>query len=173
LTGGALAKLAFKAQFASELAAVLATVSSIATALLMTHFLICLAIPPPGTARECPASLIRFWPAVALGAILLPWFFYPAVGDTSNALQFGEFFDGLWPVALGVGLALVLRRIDWPLPHVPAGDSIILEEDAFHGLLNSGPTLETLDARLRQWPAAGVSLLLIILALLTAGISGS
>ena len=173
LTGGALAKLAFKAQFASELAAVLATVSSIATALLMTHFLICLAIPPPGTARECPASLIRFWPAVALGAILLPWFFYPAVGDTSNALQFGEFFDGLWPVALGAGLALVLRRSDWPLPHVPAGDSIILEEDAFHGLLNSGPTLETLDARLRQWPAAGVSLLLIILALLTAGISGS
>src|SRR6516164_451404 len=151
LTGGALAKLALKAQFASEPAAVLATVSSIATALLMTHFLICVAVPPPVGARECPASLIRFWPAVALGEIL----------------------DGLWPVALGAGLALVLRRSDWPLPHVPAGDSIILEEDAFHGLLNSGPTLETLDARLRQWPAAGVSLLLIILALLTAGISGS
>ena len=173
LTGGALAKLALKAQFASEPAAVLATVSSIATALLMTHFLICVAVPPPVGARECPASLIRFWPAVALGAILLPGFFYPVVGDTSNALQFGEILDGLWPVALGAGLALVLRRSDWPLPHVPAGDSIILEEDAFHGLLNSGPTLETLDARLRQWPAAGVSLLLIILALLTAGISGS
>jgi len=173
LTGGALAKLALKAQFASEPAALLATVSSIATALLMTHLLICLAAPLPGAAQECPAGLIRFWPVVALGAILLPWFFYPAVGDASIALQFGEILDGLWPVALGVGLALVLRRIDWPLPHVPAGDSIVLEEDAFHGLLNSGPALETLDVRLRQWPAAGVSLLLIILALLTAGISGS
>jgi formate hydrogenlyase subunit 3/multisubunit Na+/H+ antiporter MnhD subunit len=173
LTGGALAKLALKAQFASEPAALLATISSIATALLMTHLLICLAAPLPGAAQECPASLIRFWPAVALGSILLPWFFYPAVGDASIALQFGEILDGLWPVALGVGLALVLRRIDWPLPHAPAGDSIVLEEDAFRGLLNSGPALETLDVRLRQWPAAGVSLLLIILALLTAGISGS
>jgi hypothetical protein len=86
-------------------------------------------------------------------------------------LEFGDILDGLWPVALGVGLALVLRRIDWPLPNVPVGDSIVLEERAFHRLLTTGPTLETLDARLRQWPAAGVSLLLIVLTLLTAGVS--
>jgi formate hydrogenlyase subunit 3/multisubunit Na+/H+ antiporter MnhD subunit len=173
LTGGALAKLALKAQFASGPAAVLATVSSIGTALLMTHFLTCLGAPPPGAAQECPASLIRFWPAVALGAILLPWAFYPAVADVSNALEFGKVLDGLWPVAVGAGLALLLQRIGWPLPCVPIGDSIFLKERAFHRLLNIGPTLETLDARLRQWPAAGVSLLLIILALLTAGVSGS
>ena len=173
LTGGALAKLALKAHFASGPAAVLATVSSIGTALLMTHFLTCLAVPPPGAAQECPASLIRFWPAVALGAILLPWAFYPAVADVSNALEFGKVLDGLWPVAVGAGLALLLQRIGWPLPCVPIGDSIFLKERAFHRLLNIGPTLETLDARLRQWPAAGVSLLLIILALLTAGVSGS
>jgi formate hydrogenlyase subunit 3/multisubunit Na+/H+ antiporter MnhD subunit len=173
LTGGALAKLAAKAQFASGSVAVLATLSSIGTALLMTHFLICLAAPPPGAAQECPVSLIRFWPAVALGAILLPWVFYPAVGDASNALEFSEFLDGLWPVALGVGLAFVLGRIGWPLPRVPVGDSIVLEEAAFRRLLSIGPSLETLDARLRQWPMAGVSLLLIILALLTASVSGS
>ena len=172
LTGGALAKLALKAHFASGPAAVLATVSSIGTALLMTHFLTCLAVPPPGAAQECPASLIRFWPALALGAILLPWAFYPAVGDISNALEFSKVLDGLWPVAVGAGLALLLQRIGWPLPDVPVGDSIVLEERAFHRLLNIGPALETLDARLRQWPAAGVSLLLVILALLTAGVSG-
>jgi hypothetical protein len=55
---------------------------------------------------------------------------------------------------------------------VPVGDSVVVEEAAFRRLLNFGPSLETLDARLRQWPAAGVSLLLIILALLTAGLSG-
>jgi formate hydrogenlyase subunit 3/multisubunit Na+/H+ antiporter MnhD subunit len=173
LTGGALAKLATKAQFASGSAAALATLSSIATALLMTHFLICLPTPPPSAAQECPASLIRFWPAVALGAILLPWAFYPAADDASNALEFSKFLDGLWPVAFGVGLALVLRRIGRPLPQVPVGDSILLEEAAFRRLLSIGPSLETLDARLRQWPAAGVSLLLIILILLTAGVSGS
>jgi formate hydrogenlyase subunit 3/multisubunit Na+/H+ antiporter MnhD subunit len=170
LSGGALAKLALKAQFAGGAAVTLATLSSIGTALLTTHFLFCLAVPPPGAAQETPASLVRLWPAVALGAILLPWAFYPEVGDASKALEAGEILDGLWPVALGAGLALGLRRIS--LPHVPIGDSIVLQERAFHGLLNIGPTLGTLDARLRQWPAAGVSLLLIILALLTAGHSG-
>jgi formate hydrogenlyase subunit 3/multisubunit Na+/H+ antiporter MnhD subunit len=171
LTGGALAKLATKAQFAGGSAAVLATLSSIGTALLMTHFLICLAVPPPGAVQECPASLVRFWPAIALGAVLLPWAFYPAVGDASYAFELGNLLDALWPVALGVGLALVPRQIGWSLPRVPVGDSIVLEEAAFRRLLNIGPSLEMLDARLRQWPAAGVSLLLIILTLLGAGIS--
>jgi formate hydrogenlyase subunit 3/multisubunit Na+/H+ antiporter MnhD subunit len=173
LTGGALAKLATKAQFAGGSEALLATLSSIATALLMTHFLICLAVPSPRAAQQCPPSLIRFWPAVALGAILLPWAFYPAVGDTSYALQFGNLLEGAWPVAIGVGLAFVMRWTGRPLPRVPVGDTIVLEEAAFRRLLGIGPTLETFDARLRQWPAAGVSLLLIILALLTASFSGS
>ena len=139
----------------------------------MTHFLNCLAVPPPGAVQECPGSFVRFWPAVALGAILLPWLFYPAVGDLSNALELGKILDGLWPVAIGVGLALGLRRIGWSLPRVPAGDNIVLFEGAFHRLLTLGPYLETLDARLRQWPAAGISLLLVVLTLLTAIVSGS
>ena len=172
LTGGALAKVATKAQFAGGPAAVFATLSSIATALLMTHFLICLAVPPAGAAQECPSSLRRFWPAVALGAVLLPWAIYPVVGDVSYAFEFGNLLDGLLPVALGVGLALLLVRIGRSPPFVPVGDSVVLEEAAFRRLLGVGPWLDMLDARLRQWPAAGVSLLLIILTLLTAGISG-
>jgi formate hydrogenlyase subunit 3/multisubunit Na+/H+ antiporter MnhD subunit len=173
LTGGALAKLATKAQFASGSAAALATLSSVGTALLMTHFLICLAAPTSGAAQECPASLIHFWPAVALGAILLPWAFYSAVSEAPYGLEFGDFVDGLWPVALGAGLALVLMRTGRSLPRVAVGDSIVLEEAAFHRLLRIGPSLEALDARLRQWPTAGVSLLMIILALLMAGVSRS
>ena len=172
LTGGALAKLALKAQFAGGSVAVLATLSSIATALLMTHFLICLDVPPSGAAEECPASLIRFWQALALGAILLPWAFYPAGANASSAFEFGNFLDGLWPVALGACLALVLRRIGWFPPRVPVGDSIVLEEAAFRRLLSTGPSFETLDGHLRQWPVAGVSLLLIILVLLAASASG-
>jgi formate hydrogenlyase subunit 3/multisubunit Na+/H+ antiporter MnhD subunit len=171
LTGGALAKLATKAQFASGAEAALATLSSIGTALLMTHFLICLTVPSRA-AQECPSALVRFWPAAALGAIVLPWAFYPVVGNASSAFEIGNLVDGLWPVALGVGLAFVLRRIRFA-PHVPVGDSIVLEEAAFRRLVSIGPSLETLDARLRQWPMAGVSLLLIILALLTASVSGS
>jgi hypothetical protein len=151
---------------------VLATLSSIGTALLMTHFLICLAAPPRDAVQECPASLIRFLPAVALGAILLPWAFYPEVGAVSYALEFRNFVDGLWPVALGAGLAFVLGRMRFS-PDVPVGDTIVFGEAAFRRLLSIGPSIETLDARLRQWPAAGVSLLSIVLALLMAGLLGS
>jgi hypothetical protein len=87
-------------------------------------------------------------------------------------LEFSNLVDGFWPVAIGMGLALVMGRIGWSPPHVPVGDTIVLEEAAYRRLVDIGPALETLDARLRQWPAAGVSLLLIILALLTAGLSG-
>jgi hypothetical protein len=54
---------------------------------------------------------------------------------------------------------------------VPAGDSVVLYERAFRRLLALGPWLETLEGRLRQWPAAGISLLLVVLSLLTAGIA--
>jgi formate hydrogenlyase subunit 3/multisubunit Na+/H+ antiporter MnhD subunit len=171
-TGGALAKLASKAQFASGWAASLATWSSIGTALLMTHFVTRIDASPPDAARECPPELVRFWPAVALGAILLPWLFFPAFGDVSEALGFAKIWEGLWPVLLGVGLAFGLRRLGWTAPRAPAGDSIVLFEGAFGRLLALGPAFETLDARLRQWPAAGVSLLLIVLALLAATVLG-
>jgi formate hydrogenlyase subunit 3/multisubunit Na+/H+ antiporter MnhD subunit len=176
-TGGALAKLASKAQFASGWAANLATLSSIGTALLMAHFVARLDAPPPDAAPECPPALVRFWPAVALGAILLPWLLYPAFGNASEALGIAKIWEGLWPVVIGVGLALGwrrpgLQRLGWSAPRVPAGDSIVLFEGAFARLLALGPGFETLDARLRQWPAAGVSLLLIVLALLAAGVLG-
>ena len=170
LTGGALAKIATKAQFAAGAEAVLATLSSIGTAMLMTHFLICLATSPSGAAQECPAGFVPLWPGIALGAILLPWAFYPAVGDISYAFEWGTLVDGLWPVALGVGLALILRRIDRFLPRVPVGDSIVLEEAAFGRLLGIGSSFKALDARLCQWSAACVSLLLITLALLAASL---
>jgi hypothetical protein len=72
----------------------LATLSSIGTALLLTHLLNCIAAQRPSIAPNCPASLVRFWPAVALGAILLPWLLYPVVGDASEALEFGKVLDG-------------------------------------------------------------------------------
>jgi formate hydrogenlyase subunit 3/multisubunit Na+/H+ antiporter MnhD subunit len=171
-TGGALAKLATKAQFVGAWAHGLATLSSIGSAWLMTHFLMRLGDPPPDTAGEIPAGIVAHWPALALGAILLPWVLYPAVDDVSKAFDPAALWDGVWPVALGVGLALAQHRIYPRLPEVPPGDAIIAYEAAFRRLIALGPTLEKLDDRLRQWPAAGVSFLLVILALLGASLSG-
>jgi formate hydrogenlyase subunit 3/multisubunit Na+/H+ antiporter MnhD subunit len=173
LTGGTLAKLALKIPFGGEVDAMLATLSSIATALLMIHFLNCIATLRPSIDWNGSASLVRFWPAIALGAILLPWLLYPIVGDASTALKFGDILDALWPAAVGVGAAIMLLRSGSSLPDVPVGDTVVLYERAFRRLVALGPRLETLDGRLRQWPVAGISLLLIVLSLLTASIAGN
>jgi formate hydrogenlyase subunit 3/multisubunit Na+/H+ antiporter MnhD subunit len=169
LTGGALAKLAAKAQFVGGWPALLATLSSIASAMLMTHFLMSLRALPADAAeearRETPAALIRFWPALVLGALLLPWFFADAPGE---ALSLGKIWDGVWPVAIGVLAALGWRRMAISAPVIPAGDSIVLYERGFARMMALGPAFEAADARLRQWPAAASSLLLIVLALLAA-----
>jgi len=172
LTGGASAKLVMKATFVSGPETLLATLSSIGTALLMTHFLNCIATQRASIAEDCPASLGRFWPAVALGAILLPWLFAPAAGDASKALEFGNILDALWPTAIGVGLAVALSRSGLSLPCVPVGDTIVVYESQFRQLLTLGPWLERFEGYLRLWPVAGISLLVIVLSLLTAAVAG-
>lgn len=165
LTGGALAKLASKAQFDAGWAKILATVSSIGSAMLMTHFFTRLVSGEAEAASETPVPLARVWPALALGALFLPWAF---AADPGKALTLDALWDGVWPVAFGVALALVWRRLS--VPQIPAGDSIVLFERGFARLVRLGPAFERADVGLRQWPAAGVSLLVIVLALLAAGL---
>jgi hypothetical protein len=55
------------------------------------------------------------------------------------------------------------------LPRVPAGDIVVAEEAAFHACARLGPTFERADQGLRQWPAAGLALLMVALALAAAG----
>jgi formate hydrogenlyase subunit 3/multisubunit Na+/H+ antiporter MnhD subunit len=168
-TGGAAAKLAAKAQFVAGWPSALATLSSIASAMLMTHFLIRLAAltaeAREEARRETPAAIIRFWPALVLGALVLPWFFAAQPGE---AIGIGKLWDGFWPVAIGVAAALGWRRSGLAAPPIPAGDSIVCYERGFARMMALGPVFEATDARLRQWPAAATSLLLIVLVLLAA-----
>jgi formate hydrogenlyase subunit 3/multisubunit Na+/H+ antiporter MnhD subunit len=173
LTGGALAKLALKAPFGNEAEAILTTLSSIATALLMTHLLNCITAQRPGIVWNGPAILVQFWPAIALAAILLPWLLYPAVGEASTSLKPGNILDELWPATVGAGLAMALSRSGLSFPNVPVGDTVVLYERTFRRVLAVGPWLERFDGRLRQWPVAGISLLLIVLFLLTATPAGT
>ena len=166
LTGGALAKLAVKGQLGYGLAASLANASAAATALLMLHFLTRLA----RSARqdedtEAPASIVRLWPAVAIGAIFILWLLYPAVGEPSGSVTIVALWDGLWPIVIGAVLALGLRRWGASLPSIPEGDTVVAAEAAFNSSFALGGLFESLDARLRQWPAASLSLLAIALIL--------
>ncbi len=171
-TGGALAKLSVKPYLDGVWASALTTASSIGSAWLMAHFLLRLKNTPDEYAGETPAAIITYWRAIALGAILLPWLFYPAVGDVSKALEPIELWSALWPVAVGAGLALAQRGFDNRIPRIPPGDSIVIYEIVFARVSALGPALENLDTRLRHWQVTGVSFVLITLALLSAAILG-
>lgn len=167
-SGGALAKLASKTQFASGWAAALASASSVATALLMLHFLSRLRRATARAENATPAGLVRVWPALAVGALVIPWALYPAVGDLSDAFGLAKLWDGVWPLLIAAALAYVLYDLQDRLPRIHEGDSVVAYEKAFDKSLALGGAFEGIDARLRQWPAAGLSLVLIALVLAAA-----
>jgi formate hydrogenlyase subunit 3/multisubunit Na+/H+ antiporter MnhD subunit len=167
-SGGALAKLASKTQFAGGWSAALATASSVATALLMLHFVSRLRLTTARAENASPAGLVRVWPALALGAILIPWALYPAVGNISDALGLAKLWEGVWPLLIAATLAYGFSDLQDSLPRIHEGDSVVVFEKAFAKSLALGGVFEWIDARFRQWPAAGLSLVLIALVLAAA-----
>jgi formate hydrogenlyase subunit 3/multisubunit Na+/H+ antiporter MnhD subunit len=165
-TGGALAKLAVKGPLGDGVAASLANISAAGSAMLMLHFLTRLArSAPQDEETETPASVVRLWPLVALGAIFIPWLLYPAVGDLLDIASVSTLWNGLWPLVIGAALAPALRRWEARLPRVPEGDTVVAAEAAFRASFAWSAFFERLDARLRRWPVAGLSLLAIALLL--------
>lgn len=175
LTGGAVAKLATKPYFDSDLLKVLATLSAAGSALLMLHFMGRLAaLAPPETDRPAPAGMIVPWAITAIAAVVVPWSLYSAVlgGGAGQTLDPKALWAALWPVLVGAGLAVVLHRWGKRLPRIPEGDVICTGERVARAAMAQGRVLDPLDAALRRWPVAGAALLaltLIFVALLFAG----
>jgi formate hydrogenlyase subunit 3/multisubunit Na+/H+ antiporter MnhD subunit len=168
-TGGALAKLAVKDLFGGGAAGAAAQASAAATTALMLHFLVRLA-QADGEGRAATRQRIWPWIALAVAAMLVPWLMYPAVGgDLADAFAGGALWDAIWPMLVGAALAAGLWALGDPLPPVPAGDLVVAQEALFHACAPLGLLFERLDWRLRQWPAAGLSLLTIALILAAAG----
>ena len=165
-TGGALAKLALKAPLGYGIAAILSYASAAGTALLMLHFVTRLAKTAHwGETARIPHAIPRYWPFFALGAIFLPWLLFPAVGHLSEALSLDTLWDGFWPVLIGAALALGLARWGEKLPPIPAGDTVVVAERAFKSSFALSGFFEKADARLRFFPAGGLSLVTIALIL--------
>jgi formate hydrogenlyase subunit 3/multisubunit Na+/H+ antiporter MnhD subunit len=169
LTSGALAKLAIKAPLGNGIAGKLATVSAAGTTLLMLHFLHRLVRGSQEVRAAAPAGLVWSWLAMAMASVLVPWLMYPALGgQIANALTPATVLQALWPVLSGAALALGMWLWGHRLPRVPEGDMIVAGEAAFHASYAFGSTFERMDSRLRQWPAAGLSLLVVALILAAA-----
>ena len=106
-------------------------------------------------------------------ALLLPWALLPWLGLGASetwltaSLAPTALWKALWPLLLGAVAALALWRWGDRLPRVPAGDILVLGAPAARLAAAIGAAVETLDRHLRQWPVAG--LMLLVLALLLWG----
>jgi hypothetical protein len=83
------------------------------------------------------------------------------IGSLAEALSLAA----LWPVLIGVLLAIGLSRWERWLPRVPEGDVVVLAERAARKALACGGPLERAESAFRHWPVAGLSLLVVALML--------
>ncbi len=176
LTGGALAKLAAKPPLGDGVVSLLATLAAAGSALLMLHFVNRLrASAAADPEAAAPAGLSAPWLVLALAAVLVPWalFLGAGIGTLADMLAPAALWQALWPVLLGAGLSLALLRWGERLPRLPEGDVVVLVERAARTSPPFGNALERADAVLRQWPVAGLSLLVLTVALAAAIAGGA
>ena len=168
LTGGSLAKLAVKDLFGGGAAGVASQLSAAATTALMLIFVMRLA-RFPGESNAPSSGRLGSWAALAVAALLVPWLIFASIGSPAEALEPAKLLDAIWPMLVGVALAGGLWAAGDRLPRIPAGDIVVVEEAAFRASLSLGPMFERADRGLREWPAAGLALLVVALALAAAG----
>jgi formate hydrogenlyase subunit 3/multisubunit Na+/H+ antiporter MnhD subunit len=166
LTGGALAKYAAKDIVGEGLAGTVALLSSIASTLLMIHFLRRLAAMADANAQaRAPAAMAGAWLAMALASLAVPWALYLAIPvDTlPKALAPAALWAALWPVLVGALLALPLDRWGRHLPAIPAGD-LGMALARLQGAVGAlAAAFERLDGWARRWTVACMALLLVSL----------
>jgi multicomponent Na+:H+ antiporter subunit D len=106
---------------------------------------------------------------------LVPWGAYLSVsaGNSSNPLSLAALAAALWPILGGAVLAILLGRWEHRMARIPLRDVVAaIVGPVRRAALTVGGMIERIDGMLRQWPAAGLSLLTLAIlfgaALLTA-----
>ena len=169
LTGGALAKLALKDLFGDGAPGLASQLSAAATTALMLLF-VCGSRGRPQAERAgrrpgaCGPG--RRWRSPHCSS---PGSCSPLVASAAEAFEPAKLGDAVWPMPVGAALAGALWAVGNRLPRIPAGDIVVAEEAAFRASLRLGAAFERADRGLREWPAAGLALLMVALALVAAG----
>ena len=175
LTGGALAKLVIKVPLGDGVVGTLATLSAIGSTVLMLHFLYRLAADMPrDTQIAAPRGLVVPWLAIACATVAVPWLLYPRIagGTLHDALAPKELWAAFWPALIGGVLTVGLRRWWHLLPRIPAGDVLVFGKPAARAADHVGAAMESIDWHLRQWPVAGVVLLVVTIILAGTVLAG-
>jgi formate hydrogenlyase subunit 3/multisubunit Na+/H+ antiporter MnhD subunit len=164
LTGGFFAKTAVKPFIGEGSFAVFAALSSAGTTLLTLHFINCLTrTQPQVTGEPTPIGLIIPWFVTVFAAIAIPCALFQSAiaGEASGIFSIGEFWAAIWPILLG-GVAAVVW---WSHPlkvHLPSRGDLAANLDFARRVTGTFATLfDRAEAILRQWQAAGISLLAV------------
>ncbi|CAH0281405.1 complex I subunit 5 family protein [Roseomonas sp. CECT 9278] len=162
LTGGWLAKEAVKGELGHGVVGLLAAVSAAGSTVLMLHFVRRLSFAQETAARPAPALLLP-WLALAAACVLLPWALFP--GSLAEVLAPDALLKALVPVLAGAALVLPLARWGARLPVPPEGDIMVVVAPLRAVAVRAGDALARAEAVLRGWSAAGLALLVLVLAL--------
>lgn len=168
LTGGGLAKLVVDGPLGDGTASKVATVSAVGTTVLMLQFLrSLLSNASQDPAAKAGAGLIVPWLAVAAASIITPWTLYLAIprGTLPDPLAPAMVWKALWPVLLGAALAIGLWRWARWWESFPQREIPVAEIRAPGAAVGCGNAVARMDRTLRTWPVAGVSLLILVIAL--------
>jgi formate hydrogenlyase subunit 3/multisubunit Na+/H+ antiporter MnhD subunit len=164
LTGGALTKYAAKGLLGDGLAGSVAVVSSVATTLLMLHFLRRLMANTAADAgARAPAGLAVPWLAMAVASVAVPWGLYSVIpiDMLPKAFAPAALWSGLWPVLAGAALAVGLDRFGRRLPRVAVGDVGVALNPLVRFSTAAGALCERADAFVRRWAVASIALLVV------------
>ncbi|MFG1392235.1 complex I subunit 5 family protein [Xanthobacter agilis] len=169
-TGGALAKFAVKEPVGDGLAGLLLALSAVGTTVLMARYVLLLADVGAGataTGGSVAPGLRVPWAVLSAAAVGLPFALFTAVTGTSLALLFSldTLIKGLWPVALGLGVAALIYQKPPKFVEVPAGDILVAAAPLarLYQHVRDGAVL--LDTLLRRWSTAALALVLLALVL--------
>ncbi|WP_290650653.1 complex I subunit 5 family protein [Aquisalimonas sp.] len=123
VTSGLVAKAAVKSAVPDPLP-LLITFTSVTTTLLLARFLV-LAWPSGAKNAGAIARVaIAAWLLVIAAGQLLPWTLAGPAGR-AYAFQAGALWDAVWPLALGIGGAVLAARMLRPWRVLPEGDIVV------------------------------------------------
>ncbi|QZA77222.1 hypothetical protein K4H28_13140 [Deefgea tanakiae] len=177
LTGGGLAKSVTKDVMGDGLAYTIATLSSVASTLLMLHFIHQLKTTFANNPdAKSLSSQNGSWLILAIACLLLPvaLIAYAPSHDLAKALEAYTLWAGLWPILVGICIALLVSRLPIRAPQISAGDIGHAVLNAFtHPTAAISTRVAKLDAALGQWPIAAMTLLSVVILFSIAFIFGN
>lgn len=168
LTSGALAKLATKPMLGYGYVSHAMALAGACSTLLMLHFLSIVARDArENSPSSVPPGQLLPWLIVAAASLVIPWSLYPAIAGEGIAslLQPDALWKVAWPMLLGALAMLLVRRITALPGSIPEGDIVVLAKAGTSVIQRLAAGIEQVDALLRRWSVAGLSLILVAVLL--------